>query len=828
MNEQYHHELVEQQAQAYWQENQTFTAKNFEGEKFYCLSMLPYPSGSLHVGHVRNYTLSDVIARFQLMKQKNVLHPMGWDAFGLPAENAAIKHKVPPAQWTHSNIEFMSAQLKKLGFGFDWSREIATCEPEYYRWEQWFFLKLLQKGLVYRKKTSVNWDPVDNTVLANEQVVDGRGWRSGALVEQRDIEQWFFKITDYAEELLTGLDKLPGWPEQVKTMQRNWIGKSEGCNVTFEVADHAEPLQVYTTRVDTIYGVTYLGIAAQHPLALGAAKNNPQLAEFIEQCKNVKAAEAEMATMEKLGMDTGLKAIHPLTGEQVPVWVANFVLMNYGSGAVMAVPAHDERDFEFAGKYGLSIKPVIARRHSDEAIQEETGLLREYPRNDEAFTEYGALINSAEFTGQTSEQALTTIAQTLEKMGKGKRAVHFRLRDWSISRQRYWGTPIPIIRCESCGDVPVPETDLPVILPTDVAPDGSASPLTKMPEYYEVQCPSCSKPAKRDTDTFDTFVESSWYYLRYLCPHDDLAMFDTKIADYWAPVDQYIGGIEHACMHLLYARFFHKALRDIGMLSSDEPFTRLLTQGMVLKDGAKMSKSKGNTVNPDDLITQYGADTVRLFSMFAAPPEQSLEWNDKGVEGAYRYLKRYYKHAFDLIAKGKAPVLDVSTLTSAQKDLRRIIHVTIDKVTHDMSERQTFNTAIAFMMELTNALTKAPIDSDQDLALQWEGMRALTCLLQPIAPHITHVVWEAMGETVCLAKALWPLADPAAMVAQTFQLAVQINGKLRGDIEVDANADAKTIETLAMDHGKVKKYLDGKTIKKIIVVQGRLINIVAV
>lgn len=818
MNEQYHPESVEQQAQSYWQENQTFKADDFNGDKFYCLSMLPYPSGSLHVGHVRNYTLSDVIARFQLMNQKNVLHPMGWDAFGLPAENAAIKHQVPPAQWTHSNIDFMRAQLKKLGFGFDWSREIATCEPEYYRWEQWFFLKLLEKGLVYRKKTSVNWDPVDNTVLANEQVVDGRGWRSGALVEQRDIEQWFIKITDYAEELLTGLDNLPGWPEQVKSMQRNWIGKSQGCNIEFAVKNHPETLEVYTTRADTLFGVSYVGIAAQHPLALEAAQNNPELATFIDQCKNIKVAEADMATMEKLGMDTGLKAIHPLTGEEVPVWVANFVLMHYGSGAVMAVPAHDQRDFEFAQKYGLALKEVV-----------DAGLLREHPRNDDAaMTDYGVLVNSGEFDGQTSEEALVNIASKLEKLGKGKRSTHFRLRDWGISRQRYWGTPIPIIRCDTCGDVPVPEKDLPVVLPTDIAPDGSASALTKLPSYYEVTCPSCQKPAKRDTDTFDTFVESSWYYLRYLCPALGTGMFDTKVADYWAPADQYIGGIEHACMHLLYSRFFHKALRDIGMLNSDEPFTRLLTQGMVLKDGAKMSKSKGNTVNPDELIEKYGADTVRLFSMFAAPPEQSLEWSDKGVEGAYRYLKRYYKHATDLIGRGKAPELDISTLTSEQKDLRRVIHVTIDKVSNDISERQTFNTAIAAMMELTNALTKAPIKNDQDLALQWEGLRALTCLMQPFAPHITHVVWQAMGEPDCLAKTLWPVADKTAMVAQTLNLAIQINGKLRGDIEVDASADKATIESLAMDHGKVKKYLDGKTIKKIIVVPGRLINIVAV
>jgi leucyl-tRNA synthetase len=863
MKDQYHPDKVEQQVQTYWQEHHTFKAENFEGEKFYCLSMLPYPSGTLHVGHVRNYTLSDVIARFQMMKQKNVLHPMGWDAFGLPAENAAIQNKVPPAQWTHQNIDFMRAQLKKLGFGFDWSREIATCEPEYYHWEQWFFLKLLQKGLVYRKKTSVNWDPVDQTVLANEQVVDGRGWRSGALVEQRDIEQWFLKITDYADELLTGLDHLPGWPEQVKTMQRNWIGKSEGCNISFAVENHPDLLEVYTTRVDTLYGVTYLAIAAQHPLVLEAAKTQPALAEFVEQCKNVKAAEADLATMEKLGMDTGLKAIHPLTGESLPIWVANFVLMHYGSGAVMAVPAHDERDREFAGKYGLPVKVVISEGNKPEINNSEINNPESPSLNSELSTApfkggmahdlnvaavpfkggmahdlntaeapfiggYGLLVNSGEFTGQSSEEALVNIAKFLESKGLGKRSVHFRLRDWSISRQRYWGTPIPIIRCEHCGDVPVPETDLPVLLPTDLAPDGSASPLTKLPSYYAVDCPACGKPAKRDTDTFDTFVESSWYYLRYTCPHDDHEMFNPKIANYWAPVDQYIGGIEHACMHLLYARFFHKALRDLGMLDSNEPFTRLLTQGMVLKDGVKMSKSKRNTVNPDDLIAQYGADTVRLFSMFAAPPEQSLEWSEKGVEGAFRYLKRYYKFAYDLIQRGKAPSLQLDSLTADQKALRRQIHLTIEKVTHDIAERQTFNTAIAALMELTNALTKTPAQNDNDWALQDEGLRVLTCLLQPFAPHITHVVWQAMGEEVCLAKALWPLADKSAMQAQSLTLAVQINGKLRGDIEVEASADAKTIEALAMEHEKVKKYLEGKTIRKVIVVPGRLINIVAV
>lgn len=815
MNPQYHHEAIEQEAQRFWDKNETFKADdNDKSEKYYCLSMFPYPSGHLHVGHVRNYTIGDVLARFAHMKQRSVLHPFGWDAFGLPAENAAIKHQVPPSKWTYQNIDAMRNQLKQLGFSFDWSRELATCDPDYYRWEQWFFTELYKKGLVYRQTTLVNWDPVDNTVLANEQVIDGRGWRSGALVEQREVDQWLIKITAYAEELLTGLDTLPHWPEQVKTMQRNWIGKSRGCNITFNVDNSDQSIEVYTTRADTLYGATYVAIAAQHPLALAAAKHNPALAQFIESCKNIKMAEADLATMEKLGMDTGLKVKHPLTGELLPVWAANFVLMHYGSGAVMSVPAHDQRDYEFAKKYNLPMKQVI------------TDTKAEINLDNEAYTAYGTLINSEDMTGLSSEQALVSIAQKLKDMGKGETRIQFRLRDWGISRQRYWGTPIPMIHCSDCGAVPVPETDLPVKLPEDVTIDGIGSPLAKMASFYETTCPSCGKPAKRDTDTFDTFVESSWYYARFTCPDYQLGMIDSKRANHWLAVDQYIGGIEHACMHLLYARFFHKAMRDMGMVDCNEPFTRLLTQGMVLKDGTKMSKSKGNTVDPSELIEKYGADTVRLFSMFAAPPEQSLEWSDAGVEGAYRYLKRYYKLVFDLSQKPDSGRLDIASLTPEQKTLRRIIHMTIDKVTHDMSERQTFNTAIAALMELTNALGKHTGDTAQDQALMREGILALTLMLQPFAPHITHTAWKALGSELCAAKAVWPIADKNAMQADTMELAVQINGKLRDSIEVDINADAASIEALALSSHRIQKHIAGKTVKKVIVVPKRLINIV--
>ncbi len=816
MEEQYHPEKLEAQVQAYWEKHETFKAEEQAGkEKYYCLSMLPYPSGNLHMGHARNYTISDVLARFHKMQGKNVLHPIGWDAFGLPAENAAIQHKIPPAEWTEKNIANMRRQLKSLGLGFDWSREISTCDPSYYRWEQWFFIELYKKGLVYRKKTMVNWDPVDQTVLANEQVVDGRGWRSGALVEQREIPQWFIKITHYADELLRDLDdKLQGWPEQVRTMQRNWIGKSHGCEVRFNLTHSNDSITVFTTRVDTLYGCTYLAIAPQHPLALEAAKTNQQLQAFITQCKHAKVAEADLATQEKVGVDTGLTAEHPLTGETLPIWAANFVLMNYGAGAVMSVPAHDQRDFEFARLYGLPMKQVITSGEDNIDLTKE------------AYTAYGTLINSDEFSEQSSEQALKTIGEKLTHQYHGKPTVNYRLRDWGVSRQRYWGTPIPIIYCNACGEVPVPEHELPVVLPTNLAPDGSGSPLEKDASFYETTCPKCKQPAKRETDTFDTFMESSWYFMRYTCPNENKAMLNKEAANYWLPVDQYVGGIEHAVMHLLYARFYHKAARDLGLVKSDEPFTKLLTQGMVLKDGAKMSKSKGNTVSPEELLSKYGADTVRFFCMFASPPEQSLEWSDQGVEGGYRYLKRLNKLVYDFSkAKGKTK-LDLETLTPEQKDIRYIIHTTIGKVTDDIMRRQQFNTAIAAMMELTNALSKAPHHSDNDHALMHEGLSALIRLLQPIVPHITHVLWKALGYHDDVANASWPIPDHAAMQEDTLELAVQVNGKLRDNIVVRVDSDNATIEASALAARNVKKHLEGKSIKKIIIVPKRLVNIV--
>lgn len=805
----YDAQLIEKQAQDYWAAHETFRADDTDDtrERFYCLSMLPYPSGQLHMGHVRNYTLGDVIARFQRMQNKNVLHPIGWDAFGLPAENAAIAHQVPPAEWTHKNIAHMKSQLLQLGLSFDWSRELATCEPDYYQFEQWFFLQLYKKGLVYRKTTLINWDPVDQTVLANEQVVDGRGWRSGALVEQREIPQWFVKITDYADQLLDGIDTLDQWPQQVRTMQRNWIGKSEGCEVHFAVQGHTERVTIYTTRLDTIFGATYLGIAPQHPLAIAAAEHNPGLKAFLAQCKTRSVAEADLATAEKEGMATGFIAIHPLTGETIPIWVANFVLMDYGSGAVMAVPAHDERDFEFAQKYSLPILPVINTH-------------KPHDYSESPMTMDGTLADSDTFTGLSSADARRRIGETLQANGQGMPKVAFRLRDWSVSRQRYWGAPIPIIYCEHCGTVPVPEKDLPVVLPVDLRPDGKASPLTKDARFYEVLCPQCQQPAKRETDTFDTFIESSWYYARYTCP-TATTMLDDR-AKRWLPVNQYIGGIEHACMHLLYARFFHKAMRDLGLVNSDEPFTALLTQGMVLKDGAKMSKSKGNTVDPDALIKRYGADTVRLFSMFAAPPEQSLEWSDQGVEGAHRYLKRFHALATQPLPNSRS----LDNLNAEQKALRRQVHATIEKVTHDIAQRQSFNTAIAAMMELTNALMKAPMNDAGDAGVRHEAISALIRMLEPFTPHLAHALWQDLGHQTPVALTAWPTFDPSALTQDTRSLVVQVNGKLRDHIEVSAQASEQEIQTLALNAPKVLPHTAGKAIKKVVIVQNRLVNIV--
>ncbi len=814
MQENYKPQEIEQQAQEYWDKNQIFKAiEDPDREKFYCLAMFPYPSGRLHMGHVRNYSIGDVISRYQRMQGKNVLQPMGWDAFGLPAENAAHKNKVAPASWTYENIDYMRGQLQRLGFGYDWDRELATCRPEYYRWEQWLFTRLLKKDLVYKKNAMVNWDPVDQTVLANEQVIDGRGWRSGALVERKEIPQWFMKITDYADELLKDIDKLDGWPEQVRTMQRNWIGRSEGVELQFEVGGE-EPLTVYTTRPDTLMGVTYVAVAAEHPLALKAASQNPDLQTFVEECKTTKVAEADMATMEKKGMDTGFRAIHPVTGEEVPVYAANFVLIDYGSGAVMSVPAHDQRDYEFARKYGLAIKQVI------------------YPLNDEtvdleqaAFTEKGILKNSGLFDGKTSEQAFDAIAEYLAEQGKGAKQVNFRLRDWGVSRQRYWGTPIPVINCDACGSVPVPEDQLPVVLPEDVSfGEDVGSPIKKMPEFYQTTCPQCGGKAERETDTFDTFFESSWYYARFASPDAD-AMLDER-ARYWLSVDQYIGGIEHAVLHLLYARFFHKLMRDEGLVDGDEPFIRLLTQGMVLKDGTKMSKSKGNTVDPQGLIDQYGADTVRLFTMFAAPPEQSLEWADSGVDGAYRFLKRLWKQVYSHVSVLRAVELRPDELNEQQKALRFKLHETIKKVSDDIGRRYTFNTAIAAIMELMNELAKFNDDSDQGHALMQEALDAIVLMLSPIVPHICHQLWQQLGHEQIVATEHWPSYDESALVQDTVELVVQVNGKLRGHIQVPADADKASIEQMAKENENVKQHTEGKTLRKVIVVPGRLVNLV--
>ena len=815
MQADYRPDVIETAAQTWWQQHQTFRAvEDTSKEKFYCLSMFPYPSGQLHMGHVRNYTIGDVISRYQRMLGKNVLQPMGWDAFGLPAENAALKHQVPPAEWTYKNIDYMRAQLQRLGLAYDWDREIATCKPDYYRWEQWLFVRLFKKGLVYNKTAAVNWDPVDQTVLANEQVIDGRGWRSGALVERREIPQWFMKITDYAEDLRNDLQQLSGWPEQVKTMQANWIGRSEGVQITFAVADSEEDIAVYTTRPDTLMGVSYVAVAAEHPIALQMAESNTQLQAFIEACKKTDTTEAALETAEKKGMATGVSVIHPISGERIPVWVANFVLMGYGTGAVMSVPAHDQRDFEFAQKYDLPIRQVIAPLDDTEVNLQQM-----------AFTEKGRLIQSAQFSGLTSAEAFDAIADELTKQNKGERQVNYRLRDWGVSRQRYWGTPIPIIYCDSCGAVPVPEADLPVLLPEDVVVDGSGSPIKSMPEFYQCDCPECGKPARRETDTFDTFFESSWYYARFTSADNHEAMLDQR-ADYWLPVDQYIGGIEHAVLHLLYARFFHKLLRDEGLVTGDEPFKNLLTQGMVLKDGAKMSKSKGNTVDPQALIDEYGADTARLFMMFAAPPEMSLEWSDNAVEGANRFLKRLWRSVHD---HSEADVIQTKTLTDlseAAKDLRRVAHQTLTKVADDLGRRHTFNTAIAAVMELMNALTKFTEQTEQARAVRQEVLELVVLMLAPITPHICHALWTQLGHDDAVIDASWPEIDTEALKQDKVELMIQVNGKLRSKLMVDVNAQQADIESLALADENAQRYIDGKTIRKVILVPGRLINIV--
>ena len=822
MEEHYHPDVIEKQVQSFWQENDSFKVSEDPGrEKYYCLAMFPYPSGKLHMGHVRNYTITDVISRFQRLQGKNVLQPMGWDAFGLPAENAAIKNNTAPAAWTYSNIEYMKGQLKSLGFGYDWHRELATCRADYYRWEQWFFTRLYEKGLVYKKTSAVNWCPNDQTVLANEQVIDGCCWRCDTTVERKEIPQWFIKITDYAEELLSDLDKLNEWPEQVRTMQRNWIGKSRGVEMTFDLAQPVaghDAFDVYTTRPDTLLGVTYVTLAAEHPIALALAESNEELATFIKSCKSQAVNEANMATMEKKGMALGIDAVHPLTGAKVPVWVGNYVLMDYGSGAVMAVPAHDQRDWEFAHKYGLPVNQVIAPA-GDDAID----LAKE------AFVDKGVLVNSgAEFAtwdGKDFDAAFDAIAGALIAKGKGKVTTNFRLRDWGVSRQRYWGAPIPMLYRPDGTEIPVPADKLPVLLPEDVDMDGVQSPIKADPEWRKDELGG--EALERETDTFDTFMESSWYYARFTCPDYAEGMLDKNAADYWLPVDQYVGGIEHAILHLLYARFFHKLMRDEGLVSSDEPFTRLLCQGMVLKDGAKMSKSKGNTVDPQSLIDEYGADTVRLFTMFAAPPEQSLEWSHEGVAGAHRFLRKLWKAVSAHLEKGEPGVLEPAALDGALKELRRKTHETIAKVGNDFGVRQTFNTAIAAVMELLNELGKLKDNSPAAVAVEREALEAAVVLLSPIVPHISHVLWQQLGHSAAVIDARWPAVDEAALVRDSIQMVVQVNGKVRAKLEVAADAAREDIEAMALAEANVVKFTDGKTVRKVIVVPGKLVNIVA-
>ncbi|WP_166207835.1 leucine--tRNA ligase [Lysobacter telluris] len=895
---------VESAARGFWERTHAFAVTEAPARpKFYCLSMLPYPSGALHMGHVRNYTIGDVISRYQRMTGKNVLQPMGWDAFGLPAENAAIKHHTAPAKWTYANIGHMRAQLKTMGYAIDWSREFATCRPDYYVHEQRMFVRLMKQGLAYRRNSVVNWDPVDQTVLANEQVIDGRGWRSGAVVEKREIPQWFLRITDYAQQLLDGLDDLPGWPESVKTMQRNWIGRSEGLEFAFDIAGSDDTLPVFTTRPDTLMGVTFVSIAAEHPLALRAAQDDPALAAFIAELRQGGVSEAEVETQAKRGMDTGLRAIHPISGEPLPVFVANFVLMNYGTGAVMAVPGHDQRDWEFAQAYDLPVRMVVVPPPVRDAIEEigrdlgngsdpmrsalgGSGSIDSYDTRaavqvvdaferriaqDSAYTERGVLVNSGEFDGMDFQQAFDAIAARFEAQGRGARRVNYRLRDWGVSRQRYWGCPIPVIYCASCGAVPVPEEQLPVVLPEDVQFMGTGSPIKADPRWRQTTCPQCGGAAERETDTFDTFMESSWYYARYTSPgaHD---MVDAR-ANHWLPVDQYIGGIEHAILHLLYFRFFHKLLRDQGLVHSDEPVRNLLTQGMVIAEtfyrdagdgrrewinpadvdverdprghvvGArlradgqpvhiggteKMSKSKNNGVDPQSMVDKFGADTVRLFSMFAAPPEQSLEWNEAGVEGMARFLRRFWREVTTHAGQPDHPVVDRAALTPAQKTLRRQLHETIAKVGDDYGRRHSFNTAIAALMELLNHVSKFDDMSDQGRAVRHEALEAMVLLLNPVTPHVSHALWQVLGHGESLIEDVaFPQPDPAAMVRDALTIAVQVNGKLRGTIEVAPDADRAVVEAAALAEPHVMKFLEGQAIAKVIVVPGKIVNIVA-
>jgi leucyl-tRNA synthetase len=867
MQERYEPAAVEAEAQQYWNERRSFEAREDDSrEKYYCLSMFPYPSGRLHMGHVRNYSIGDALTRFMRMNGRNVLQPMGWDAFGLPAENAAMKNAVPPAKWTFDNIAYMKQQLKSLGFALDWSRELTTCRPEYYRWNQWLFLRMLERGVAYQKTGMVNWDPEDKTVLANEQVIDGRGWRTGALVEKREIPMYYLRITAYAEDLLDALGTMPGWPDRVRAMQANWIGRSEGVRLGFPhdiaAAGLATPgvLHVFTTRADTIMGVTFCAVAAEHPLAAHAALGNPDLAEFIEECKRGPALEAEMATQEKRGMATGLTVTHPLSGAQIPVWVGNYVLMSYGDGAVMGVPAHDERDFEFARKYALPIKPVISvagRDYSSAAWQPW-------------YSERGRCVDSGPYDGLDFQSAVDAIARDLKARGLGEKQTTWRLRDWGISRQRYWGCPIPIIHCGKCGAVPVPDEQLPVVLPTDLVPDGSGNPLLRDERFLHVPCPACGAPARRETDTMDTFVDSSWYFLRFACADDDASMLDERVR-YWLPVDQYIGGIEHAILHLLYSRFWTRFMHEIGMISFKEPFAHLFTQGMVLnevffrkpeagrleyfnpaevavsvepgtqrrvavwrEDGAEvesggvvtMSKSKNNGVDPQSLVDEFGADTARLFMMFAAPPEQTLEWSDEGVQGAFRFIKRLWKAVHDHVVAPRPPLLDVAALNDAQRALRRQAHHTLAKVTDDIGRRRTFNTAIAAVMELLNALAKHAQSAPADRAVAQESLDIAVICLSPIIPHVTHALWRELGHAEALIEAAWPAADPAALQTSSVEIVVQVNGKLRARIAVPAGADAATVQAAALADANVQKFIAAAPVRKVVVVPGKLCNIV--
>jgi len=860
MQERYEPSVVEPEAQAYWDDHRTFAVtEDTSREKYYCLCMFPYPSGRLHMGHVRNYTIGDVLTRYMRMQGCNVLQPMGWDAFGLPAENAAMAHGVPPAKWTFDNIDYMKRQLRSLGFGIDWSREVTTCKPDYYRWNQLLFLRMLEKGIAYRTTGVVNWDPVDQTVLANEQVIDGRGWRTGAIVEKREIPMYYLRITQYAEDLLGALDSLPGWPERVRLMQENWIGRSEGLEIEFDVEGTDERLRIYTTRPDTLFGVTYMAVAAEHPLAQRAAAGNPDLQAFLAECQRSGVTEAVLETMEKRGMPLGIHVIHPFTGEPVPVWVANFVLMGYGTGAVMAVPAHDQRDWEFARRYGLRIHQVI---------QPEDGSLVDMDAG--AYLDHGRLINSGQFSGLDFDEAFDAFAKVVEAQGRGKRRVNYRLRDWGISRQRYWGCPIPLIHCKDCGVLPVPDDQLPVVLPEGLVPDGSGNPLAKSAAFLACACPKCGQPARRETDTMDTFVDSSWYFFRYASAGNDRAMVDER-ARYWMPVDQYIGGIEHAILHLLYSRFWTRVMRDLGLTDVTEPFTNLLTQGMVLNEiffrkpasgrityynpadvdvqvdekGARigaalrsdgqrvesggigtMSKSKGNGVDPQSLVDQYGADTARLFMMFAAPPEQSLEWSDEGVEGAFRFMKRLWRAVQQHVSQGPAPSLDREAITGARRDMRRQVHEALAKVTTDIGRRRTFNTAIAAVMELMNALGRFDDRSPQGRAVMQEALEIVVLVLSPVVPHACHALWRELGHASAVVDARWPAVDPQALARESVEVVVQVNGKLRSRVTVPADADEALVREAALADANVQRFVEGKPVRKFIYVPGKLANVV--